>query len=98
MNHQLHQAWTSLCPTDNATTNHSKNRGNQNPKPKKIRRVEGGGASTRVRALYTFRWGQEKSRFGLAATTHGRGQIKKGERESKGEMEDGRTKLGLERG
>ncbi|CAL2225793.1 unnamed protein product [Prunus armeniaca] len=51
--------------------------------PKKIKRVEGGGASTRARAQYTFEWGCEKSCVGLAATTRRSGQIEKGERESK---------------
>ncbi|PQQ01104.1 hypothetical protein Pyn_15417 [Prunus yedoensis var. nudiflora] len=53
-------------------------------RPREIKIVEGGGASTRARALYTFGWGRKKSHFGLAATTRRKGQIEKGERESKG--------------
>lgn len=33
--------------------------GNWKPEAQRIKRVEGGGASTRVRAIYTFRWGRE---------------------------------------
>ncbi|KAL6285914.1 hypothetical protein ACE6H2_010304 [Prunus campanulata] len=54
------------------------------PKVQRIKRVEGGGASTRVRALYTFQWESERSCFGLAVTTRRRGQIKEGEKESNG--------------